>query len=816
MNELKKCEQCQTVLPEHAPFGVCPACVLNLAAEHDPPADANLTSASESASAKESLEPNELNKQFPNLEILSLLGRGGMGSVYLARQTSLDRIVALKVLSRSLSDDPSFTERFAREAKTLAQLTHPNIVTVFDSGQVDDTNYLVMEYIDGVNLRDAIASRTIDPARALAIVQQICDALQHAHDVGVIHRDIKPENILIDRCGLVKIADFGLAKLLRPKPEEFSLTGTRQVLGTRNYMAPEQIEKPDSVDHRADLYSLGVVLYELLTGELPIGRFAPPSERSQCGERLDELVMRTLEKDPDQRFQQASMIGSAVRELESAIEQTSSPTPLVEAVTRSELVSPPRQDFNQPLADPLPFTLSRLKSKHSFSKTGNAVLHLAKAHGLLHAYEDRIELEYRIHDPLDSEEKGLRTHRLKLDELASAQFEPAWWGGARLRFQAMSLKTLDEIPKAKQGTFSVDVRNRDRAAADDFADLVNRKIVSRNPNRSGAKRDRNLESMVTLEDIVLVDERLKVPRIGFWIAAFGTLIIGIALTLVAIVAFNDPDRMKSILNNTPFVFEDFIFVFGPWFLLTWIIPVVVARSLKHHRNYHLTIVLLLAMLTPWVSPLFILQIPLAIWALIVLCLPNTRRVFSRSTLDARLRTTAKPESSHRFPKAIIAIAVLTPLVLVVIGTGLFMNTQWQRARRIEDFRSEARRMGQLNLPSLPVPSAESRGDSRNRFASRNRFDDGTEAVIAKATADAKRRGFEDVRLTLSTENSGSNDMQEVIRPEPIRHKDNPKLLWSWITVVLVGFLSFCMLFLVVVLSVLGWGMIRPKKARSHA
>ena len=155
------------------------------------------------------------------------------------------------------------------------------------------------------------------------MVQQICDALQHAHDAGVIHRDIKPENILIDRNGLVKIADFGLAKLVQPKPEQYSLTGTRQVLGTRNYMAPEQIESPESVDHRADLYSLGVVLYELLTGELPIGRFAPPSARTGCSKRLDDLVMRTLEKDPGQRFQQASMIGSAVRELESAVDQRS-------------------------------------------------------------------------------------------------------------------------------------------------------------------------------------------------------------------------------------------------------------------------------------------------------------------------------------------------------------------------------------------------------------------------------------------------------------------------------------------------------------
>ena len=124
---------------------------------------------------------------------------------------------------------------------------------VFEYGEVDDLHYLVMEHVDGINLRDAINARELEPPQALRIIAQVCDALQYAHDKGVIHRDIKPENILIDQSGRVKIADFGLAKLLEPTPEEFTLTGTRQVLGTINYMAPEQIERPESVDHRADL-----------------------------------------------------------------------------------------------------------------------------------------------------------------------------------------------------------------------------------------------------------------------------------------------------------------------------------------------------------------------------------------------------------------------------------------------------------------------------------------------------------------------------------------------------------------------------------
>ena len=146
------------------------------------------------------------------------------------------------------------------------------------------------------------------PAEALKIVPQICDALQFAHDEGIVHRDIKPENILLDKKGRVKIADFGLAKLLGKTPHDMSLTGTQQVMGTLHYMAPEQIEGARDVDHRADIYSLGVTFYEMLTGELPIGRFAAPSKKVQIDVRLDEVVLRSLEKEPEQRYQHASEI----------------------------------------------------------------------------------------------------------------------------------------------------------------------------------------------------------------------------------------------------------------------------------------------------------------------------------------------------------------------------------------------------------------------------------------------------------------------------------------------------------------------------
>jgi serine/threonine protein kinase len=282
---------------------VCPKCVLRLGMETQtaPVGWARFVAPS----------PQSLAGRLPGLEILELLGQGGMGAVYKGRQISLDRLVAIKILPALANADPAFAERFAREARALAKLCHPNIVNVYDFGRTeanDDLVYFVMEYVPGVNLRQMLLAGTLAPADALRIVPQVCEALQYAHDHGIVHRDIKPENILIDTQGRVKIADFGLAKLLAvaPTPADLTLTAENHILGTPRYMAPEQIERPAAVDHRADIYSLGVVLYEMLTGELPLGRFAPPSQKVQVDVRLDEVVLRTLEKEPARRYQHAS------------------------------------------------------------------------------------------------------------------------------------------------------------------------------------------------------------------------------------------------------------------------------------------------------------------------------------------------------------------------------------------------------------------------------------------------------------------------------------------------------------------------------
>jgi len=243
------------------------------------------------------------------------IGRGGMGVVYDGLQESLNRKVAVKVLPRELSGDPQFVGRFEREARSLANLSHPNIVGVIDKGFEKGHYYFVMEYVSGVSLRALMDRGEMTPERAVSLVPPLCEALEYAHGQGVIHRDIKPSNILLDDKGRVKIADFGLVRIVKGDAREDGLTKTNLVMGTPEYMAPEQRANPRDVDHRADIYSLGVVIYEMLTGSLPLGKFDPPSRAFGLDIRLDKVVLRALEKDRDRRYQRASEVASDITQI---------------------------------------------------------------------------------------------------------------------------------------------------------------------------------------------------------------------------------------------------------------------------------------------------------------------------------------------------------------------------------------------------------------------------------------------------------------------------------------------------------------------
>ncbi len=278
---------------------------------------------------------------IPGYELLDLLGRGGMGEVWRAKQTSLHRTVAVKLLPPRLAKDPEFVARFEKEATALAALSHPNIIQIIDRGVAGEHYYFVMEYVEGRSLRDLINGRRLPAPEALRIVLQIARAIDYAHEKQIIHRDLKPENILVDDRGHVKVADFGLAGI-RGSEQRLQLTATSVAMGTVNYMAPEQRRDAKHVDGRADLYSLGVVMYELLTGELPIGRFKLPSEKVPgLDRRLDDIVAKSLETDPEQRYASAATVVSELELLVGSGIASLPPPPSVSTVRDRPAVQKP-------------------------------------------------------------------------------------------------------------------------------------------------------------------------------------------------------------------------------------------------------------------------------------------------------------------------------------------------------------------------------------------------------------------------------------------------------------------------------------------
>jgi serine/threonine protein kinase len=253
-----------------------------------------------------------LARLLPQFQVERLLGAGGMGAVYLGTQVSLHRKVAIKLLPAELAGNTEFVNRFKREARTLARLQHPGIVAVHDFGQTTEGHlFFIMEYVDGTDLARLIHSPGLEASQALEITIQVCEALHYAHDQGVIHRDIKPANVLITQDGRAKLADFGLARPITNLPGE--ITATRIIMGTPDYMAPEQWQGGE--DHRADIYALGVMLYEMLTGALPRGAFDLPSHKSQVDSRLDEVVIKAMRQTPEQRYQAVSEMRDAVRRI---------------------------------------------------------------------------------------------------------------------------------------------------------------------------------------------------------------------------------------------------------------------------------------------------------------------------------------------------------------------------------------------------------------------------------------------------------------------------------------------------------------------
>lgn len=256
----------------------------------------------------------ELDVLLPQFQISGLLGRGGMGAVFRGRQPHLNRDVAIKLLPETLAnreDSARYADRFLHEAQAMASLNHPAIVSVYDFGETSAGHlYFVMEFVDGLDVDKYLQHHDgkLSQSDSLTIIAHVLDALNYAHSKGIIHRDIKPANVLINRDGQVKIADFGLAKAIG-QPSGFrdsDLTLSGQVVGTLDFIAPEALNPKSNLDHRADLFAVGVMLYCLLTGHRPRGNFYLPSNlEAELDPRLDAIVMKAMQSDPDRRYSSA-------------------------------------------------------------------------------------------------------------------------------------------------------------------------------------------------------------------------------------------------------------------------------------------------------------------------------------------------------------------------------------------------------------------------------------------------------------------------------------------------------------------------------
>ncbi|MGZ8717250.1 MAG: Stk1 family PASTA domain-containing Ser/Thr kinase [Gaiellaceae bacterium] len=308
-------------------------------------------------------------------QVVRKLGAGGMANVYLAEDQELGRRVAIKILNERHANDEQFVERFRREAKNAAALSHPNIVSIYDRGEAEGTYYIAMEYLDGRSLKELIISRGPAPLNvAIEYVRQILSALRFAHRHGIVHRDIKPHNVLVDADGRVKVTDFGIARAGASQ-----MTEAGSIVGTAQYLSPEQA-RGTGVDQRSDLYSLGIVLYELLTGTLPFNGDTPveiamkhlsqtpalPSAtRPELPRELDFVVTRALAKDPDERYQSAEQMDADLERLargaavsaeteESATQIMRAPTGPMSATAATMIVPPRRVAAYAPVPPPPP------------------------------------------------------------------------------------------------------------------------------------------------------------------------------------------------------------------------------------------------------------------------------------------------------------------------------------------------------------------------------------------------------------------------------------------------------------------------------
>ncbi len=569
MHEPGRCPKCALELPADAPEGLCPSCLFKQALE-DSDIDALAEQASHSpAPVFVPPAPADLARYFPQLEILELLGQGGMGAVYKARQTKLDRMIAVKVLPPEVARDPAFAERFMREARSLARLNHPNIVTIYDFGETNGLFYFSMEFVDGQNARQAMHAGKLSQSQTLPIVSQVCDALRYAHDEGVVHRDIKPENILLDKRGRVKIADFGLAKLVGLTPTFLTLTGAHEVMGTLYYMAPEQTRRSHQVDHRADIYSLGVVCYEMLTGELPLGRFAPPSHKAPIDARLDAMVLKALAREPEQRYQDA---GDLKQEID-ALAVVPAPASVAPGPVLTGATVWPSVRFRIPRA-------SR-KGKHY--------------HGAISRDEHDLIVEFE-EEGVD-EVAEIQVKRIPISGIDSMGIQWNWeLGYSELVIKPNRLSVLSGLPASKSGRGHMRVEMSEHKSARKLASSIRHGIPL------------SADQMTSVEQ----------TKLAIVLPATGLLVAGILAAIGNLVLFVIPSLQASATyTHLP---PWYYFFFGSLEVVSFGVSgflIFGAVRMMQHRSYPIAVATAIVAIIPW-SPAWLLAFPMGLWAMILL------------------------------------------------------------------------------------------------------------------------------------------------------------------------------------------------------
>ncbi len=644
------CPGCQAEVAADAPHGLCPACLFQRIIEGRDEGDEPAAGRTPPA-AFVPPTPAELGRHFPQLEMLALLGQGGMGAVYKARQTKLDRLVAVKILPPEVARDPAFAERFTREARSLARLNHPNIVTVHDFGDVDGLYHFTMEYVDGRNLRDLLEAGALPAAQVLAIVPQICDALQYAHDEGLVHRDIKPENILLDGKGRVKIADFGLARLVGLTPTYLTLTGTHEVMGTLLYMAPEQMKRSHTVDHRADIYSLGVVLYEMLTGELPLGRFAPPSHKAAVDERLDQVVLQALAREPAERYQDA---GAFKQDVVAALAAAAGTPGQANAPSGSPRPAPQRMQG-------WPTVRCHIALPHPHN-------HEVAARGLLNRDDNALIIEFEFakknvwkkFKELFQEPDRSHEVRIPLEQIASITYGWGWGRPPRsLIVKVKRLSILAGMPGSKQGQLQLYIQREDRSAARELVEsITGATSAGAEPGPARAVYDRE-------------QARLDVgaPAVGLFVTGLATLLCWVCTVLFVIFEFFHPQA--KLRDWPPWKVEFRLILILLGFLIVPVSTILMTSAvmMRRLRWYPLAATSAILAMIPW-SPGWLIGLGFGIWTCIILGKPEVAEAFYPS------RAWAAPAA---IPAPRVAIAGRLGSLLRSIGGYILPTALWAKS-----------------------------------------------------------------------------------------------------------------------------------------